>query len=279
MFVKKSLAERKPVVLVMDIPESFFEAGEFWVPDSSEYETWGNGHAMGIVGYDDSKNGGSFEIINSWGTSWGKDGYTWMRYSDFDFFCLYAFELIDVSIKDPNRPDLSGTILFRESNGKEMKADFNGSYFFMEKAYPSGTLFELFVSNNEPAYLYVFSSDLTGKITKVFPYNDRMVAYLPYSQNDIAIPDEESYNMLDETEGKTYFCFLYSKARLDIDKVLSDIEKLKGGFYEKVRNVLRDEIIDFGTIEFNYEKKISFSSKGSMNKLIPIIIEIEHKNK
>jgi C1A family cysteine protease len=41
------------------------------------------GHAMCIIGYDDSKGGGSFEIMNSWGDDWGDNGFFWIRYSDF----------------------------------------------------------------------------------------------------------------------------------------------------------------------------------------------------
>ncbi len=36
------------------------------------------GHAVCLVGYDDNKN--AFKFINSWGTSWGIDGYGWISY-------------------------------------------------------------------------------------------------------------------------------------------------------------------------------------------------------
>ncbi|MBR3868832.1 MAG: hypothetical protein IKM66_05900 [Clostridia bacterium] len=36
------------------------------------------GHAVCIVGYDNSKN--AFKFINSWGTEWGIDGYGWISY-------------------------------------------------------------------------------------------------------------------------------------------------------------------------------------------------------
>jgi len=37
------------------------------------------GHALCIVGYDDSK--GAFYIINSWGQGWGINGYGWLSYN------------------------------------------------------------------------------------------------------------------------------------------------------------------------------------------------------
>jgi hypothetical protein len=42
------------------------------------------GHAVCIVGYDDSKvtadGVGAFKLVNSWGTGWGMAGYWWMSY-------------------------------------------------------------------------------------------------------------------------------------------------------------------------------------------------------
>ena len=35
---------------------------------------------MTIIGYDDNKYGGSFEIMNSWGTDRGENGFYWVPY-------------------------------------------------------------------------------------------------------------------------------------------------------------------------------------------------------
>ncbi|MEJ2660566.1 MAG: C1 family peptidase, partial [Desulfobacteraceae bacterium] len=62
------------------------------------------GHAILFVGYDDDKFGtGAFKFINSWGTSFGIDGYSWIRYSDFDRIVRSAFSYND--IPNPDRPD------------------------------------------------------------------------------------------------------------------------------------------------------------------------------
>jgi C1A family cysteine protease len=36
------------------------------------------GHAIAIIGYDDSKK--AFKVMNSWGTSWGERGFGWISY-------------------------------------------------------------------------------------------------------------------------------------------------------------------------------------------------------
>lgn len=41
-----------------------------------------NGHAMCIIGYDNTKFGGAFEVMNSWGEDWGDNGYCWIKYED-----------------------------------------------------------------------------------------------------------------------------------------------------------------------------------------------------
>lgn len=276
--VKKSLAEGRPVVIAMDVPVSFNTAKELWIPLESDYKNWSRGHAMTVIGYDDKKFGGAFEIMNSWGKRWGKDGYTWVTYSDFDFFCKYAFEIIDKTIYDPEKFDLSGTLQFRESEGNDMPATFNGEYFVMDKPYASGTLFELIISNNEPAYVYALSSDLTYKTYKIFPFTERMVAYLPYKQNNVAIPDELSYNMLDETTGTSYFCFLYSKESLDIDEIMRRIENSEGSFIERLNDVLEDKRIGTENINYSYEGKISFKAKSLEKSVVPVLVEINHTN-
>ena len=51
-----------------------------WTPNKSESVL--GGHEVLAIGYDDSVNGGSFEVRNSWGPGWGKEGNFWMRYVD-----------------------------------------------------------------------------------------------------------------------------------------------------------------------------------------------------
>jgi hypothetical protein len=275
-YVKKSLAEGRPIVIAFDCPPSFSYSEEVWTPQEGDYKNWGRGHGMTVIGYDDKKFDGSFELINSWGSYWGKDGFVWIRYSDFDFFCKYAFEMIDKSQPDPEIPDLSGTLQFRESNGDAMEVTFNGQYFSMKNPYHAGTLFELRISNNEPAYVYAFSSDLTFKTYQIFPLDERMIAYLPYRQNNVAIPDEESYNMLDETSGVSYYCFLYSKESLDLKDIMMKVESEEGTFWERLIKVLGNKTVDQANIDFQSSDVISFKARSKGKSVVPILIEINH---
>jgi hypothetical protein len=63
-----------------------------WQPRAGESEL--GGHAMCLVGYDDYKYGGSFEIMNSYGEKFGDKGFIWMKYTDFIKYCqeIYLVE-------------------------------------------------------------------------------------------------------------------------------------------------------------------------------------------
>lgn len=53
------------------------------------------GHAIAVVGYDDTISGGAFKIVNSWGPNWGAQGFAWIPYSSMRQIFKYAFGLVD----------------------------------------------------------------------------------------------------------------------------------------------------------------------------------------
>ncbi len=80
--------ERKPFLIGMYVPESFYQDGIraakdkvplIWNYASVPRKTF---HAMICVGYDDSVGGGSFKIMNSWGKDWGDKGTFYLKYRD-----------------------------------------------------------------------------------------------------------------------------------------------------------------------------------------------------
>ena len=60
--VKKSISQKNPVIIGMNTPASFYKAKDAWIPTESSSNSYG-GHAMCVIGYDDSKHGGAFEIM------------------------------------------------------------------------------------------------------------------------------------------------------------------------------------------------------------------------
>lgn len=273
--VKKSLSEKKPVVFGMYCPESFYYAKDVWRPTQSDRHTEHGGHAMVVAGYDDEIHGGSFLILNSWGKKWGNDGYIWVRYEDFNFFAVYGFELID-EVSESFVP-FAGKLEFRLDNGSTMDARFNPEkqIYEMIRPYNSGTLFRLYISNNEPAYVYAFGSDLSKKNFAIFPHAKNISPYLGYKENNVAIPDEDHYVRMDETKGKDFFCVLYSKDPIDIDQVMMKMEAAPGSFKERLYRVLNDQLIKPDQIQYE-RSRIAFKGSGGKASIVPVIVEIEH---
>lgn len=82
--LKRALASGYPFVFGFIVYESFESdsvAETGMVPMPSPNESVMGGHCVCSVGYDDKINGGSFIVKNSWGSSWGLDGYFYMPYA------------------------------------------------------------------------------------------------------------------------------------------------------------------------------------------------------
>jgi hypothetical protein len=92
--VKKSVAESKPVIIAMYVPASFASARDVWRPVESPSGNYGY-HAMCVVGYDDDKYGGAFEVQNSWGSKWGNGGFIWIPYTAFTDFVHEAYGITE----------------------------------------------------------------------------------------------------------------------------------------------------------------------------------------
>lgn len=291
--IKKSVSEKKPVVFGMICPPSFGTAKGVWAPTEAADRSFG-GHAMCVVGYDDNKEGGAFEIQNSWGTNWGNEGYIWIKYADFAKYTMYAYEFIDLPSPKPEIPDLSGSLKLMLADGSVMPTNLlvstRGLTVVPAKAapgplslyrtvqpYSSGTRFRIYISNNEPAYVYAISSDLSNEITKIFPYEEGISAALTDKKNDLAIPDEDHFIEFDNKPGKDFLCVLYSKTALNINEIISKIAAQKGdSFSKKVFDVIGSQMVEPKNIQFS-PNSISFTGFSHGKNILAMMVELEHK--
>ncbi|TGK08891.1 cysteine protease [Leptospira fletcheri] len=90
--VKNQLNEGRPVVAGIIVYENFMNLKGQEIYKDGVGKTYG-GHAIAIVGYDDSRN--AFKFINSWSTQWGDQGYGYIDYKWFSKVCQSAFVLVD----------------------------------------------------------------------------------------------------------------------------------------------------------------------------------------
>ena len=274
--VKKSLSQNNPVIIGMNVPKSFYAAKGAWIPTESSSNIYG-GHAMCVIGYDDDKYGGAFEIMNSWGLQWGNEGFIWVKYDDFHKFVKYAYEMIDFksASNEVKTYSFSGSVKFVRSNGIESKAKYNNGLYKITEPYKSGTKFRLYISNSSPTYVYAFGYDATEKTFTVFPHKENISAALTYSQNSVAIPDEDHYIQSDNTVGKDYLCVIYSKNALDIESVKKNVEMNYGSFVNRISNVFKGKLADFSNVSYKQDN-ISFEINNSKKSIVTIIIETDH---
>ncbi len=276
--VKKAIANDRPVIFAMDVYKSF---GDSWGKELWDGVMEGNpgGHAMCVIGYDDNMYGGAFHIQNSWGTSWGDGGRIWVKYDDFAKCAKYAFEMY-VRPKTTGKNLLRGNFYIKFATGEQPSATLDTvssaiPHYKIYGEYVSGTRYRIYITNNEPAYVYLIGSDLYNNCGKVFPPNEHVSSALVYKSNCIAIPDERFYVQMDNTVGKDYICVLYSSEKLDIDTIVEDIKNGAGDFYERLEAALGRDMVTSADVKFS-QNSISFSA-NTRRVVLPIVAEMLHK--
>jgi hypothetical protein len=96
------------------------------------------GHAMTLIGYDNNKNGGSFLILNSWGSSWGKDGKVWVKYDDFFTYCPFA---VSISKKRESLNFGSSPTIDKIEQPEETNINLSAPIYFQDEADPKWSIF------------------------------------------------------------------------------------------------------------------------------------------
>jgi C1A family cysteine protease len=284
--IKKSLSEKRPVVIAMEVYDSFQR------PSASATKGLWEGkkgkmvsrHAITVIGYDDTKYGGAFEIINSWGTFWGNEGFMWLKYKDFAAVTYEAYEMADYEASTPNntKADLAGSFEVILDNGNSMPVRLNSSTtetvnYTATKSYSTGTQFRLSFTNNQPAYVYLLSYGTnTQKVSNIFPF-DGYSALLDYSKNEIMIPNEDYWVQMDNNIGTDYLCILFSKEELDIKAIAKQMQRQSGSFDAKLKAALQNKMVENRSIKL-IKDKISFDAKLNDKTVIPITLEIKHVN-
>jgi hypothetical protein len=156
--IKHCLVNNKPAIFGIYLPPSFELANDtnFWEPTADEKKDpvaallnvqgeLHSLHAMTIVGYDDSKFGGAFEIQNSWGSVWGDNGFIWVKYEDLQ---KYVFQVLVIEMPAMVLKNTEGCItgdcnngygIYQHSNGemyegffKNAKYNGNGIYYWAD---------------------------------------------------------------------------------------------------------------------------------------------------
>ena len=241
--IKQNLAQGAPVVIGMMVGGSFMQSmsgEEVWIPTSSDYDMRGfGGHAMCVIGYDDYLEGGSFQLMNSWGENWGDKGTAWVRYQDFDYFTKEAYGLhpmgdIDAPRGTVNKVEL-GLWLSDTGSNLALKSNSDGT-FSSASNLNAETAFKIEVSNTLPCYIYVFGAELDGSSYVLFPYTDKHSPYCGITGTRLFPKDYVLYP--DDQGSQDEIAVVLSAKPLDYDEFNARLSAASGDYNSKLQSAL-----------------------------------------
>ncbi|MCF6366747.1 MAG: hypothetical protein L3J35_11150 [Bacteroidales bacterium] len=174
--IKQYLSQKRLLSFGAKLGDNFmsFNSSDVHYSDTYGYSGPNAYHAMVLCGYDDNKGtNGAFRVFNSWGPTWGDNGYIWIDYNFFvsgDFaFCTFVATNIqsDPDTNNDNQVD----------NG-----DINSGYDLMAWEYvdiDDGGV-------NRIAKYNVFNSG-TNQVDAVTDWNILLIYYNAFDANDYGI--------------------------------------------------------------------------------------------
>ena len=278
-FVKKSIAENRPVIIgIQCCTESFQNAKtKYWKLQPTDNAPLG-GHALTVIAYNDTlfgKGEGAFQLMNSWGTTWGEGGFIWMSYKDFNKYCFEAYEMSLPEPEDKNNL-FAGTIRLELSAGQPIPFHFKNNQYESKDSYHSGTMFQIALINQIQMYVYVIGSDLKNQDYKIFPTGN-MAADINYKGAKTILPAETKHIQMDNQVGTDYICLLYSKEPLQIDDILNRLKNEEGTFPERVQKVYQLRLFNPQDIDRSQHKhEITFKATSKTRDIVPIIVALKH---
>ena len=245
---------------------------------------------MCIVGYDDNKLDGSFEVMNSWGTTWGNRGFVWITYAQMQQYGNYAVEMMDRETADQS--EIKGNMDFVLLDGTSMsvvrskintrsitvedddKADYS-SYRLAEN-YPGGTAFKIKFTTNAPAFVYIFSVDDKNVVSKLFPYANDISPAINSANATVYLPSENKHARLSKEPGTENICVLYSKSPIDFDRLMNSINQAPSKMYETIMAAYKDQLLPMKFVDFD-NTKINFNAKAAEQQMVCFFINMNHK--
>lgn len=285
--VKEHLAKDAPVVIGMMVGNSFMQdmmGKELWQPQGMDASQIGmGGHAMCVIGYDDRKFGGAFQIMNSWSPQWGNNGIGWVRYGDFKNYVkeAYGIDPLPKRTAVANIP-LECTIGMIDNATKEhIKFRSSGNNEFQTIApIRIGTRFKVEVSNKTECYLYIFAQESDGSSFVLFPYlksGETVSKHSPYFgiTGYRLFPKSESLEA-DNIGNKDYIAIVVSRDELDYNAINTAISSAQGSSYaQKVNNALQSKLIRSVRYSSDNNGSIYFKADANDNEMTATVVAFD----
>jgi len=296
---RNALMHGNPVLIGMDISNAFQSAKVVYEPDSISL----GGHAMTIIGYDDDKYDGAFEVINSWGEDWGNEGYMWIRYKDFAESVRYGFELVFDEVPPEDvvvTKNLEASLELTEFGYPlEVRKKTNGGLGFQttvydetglgmadyetKKKFKKGTTYRIKTSISQPAYVYVFGADTKRPVSRLFPVNDSISAYVNAKDVYVMIPEKRADGRqgrikldTDDVESD-YTIAIISLEELSAEDIKQKVDTMQGPIIDRFYEVLKDKLIERSNLNLE-EESIGFKAKFEKGTTAILALDIRRSD-
>jgi hypothetical protein len=274
-------------VIGMMVGQSFMQdmmGRDLWEPSMMDESQMGmGGHAMCVIGYDDSKYGGAFQVMNSWGPNWGENGIAWIRYADFKNYVreAYGIDPLPKRSQVANIPlectiglvnnDGSGPIALRASGGH---------VFRTVSPIRIGTRFKMSIENATECYIYIFGEETDGSSYVLFPYlrqGETVSKHSPYCGITGYRLFPKSQSMEADNQGTSdKIAIVVSREELDYNQVNQAINASEQQAYEgKVVEATRSILISSAAFSNTGQGEIYFKVDANTNKAVACVVTLD----
>lgn len=286
--IKQNLAQGSPVIIGMMVGGTFMSdmvGRDTWIPTNNDYSQRGfGGHAMCVIGYDDYKEGGSFQIMNSWGEDWGNKGIFWIRYTDFREFNMESYGLYPMGdASDKLQAKFTGSFglnkMDKTDHSKVVQSidlkRVRDNYFETSSYITTNDKFKVEFTNNVECYTYIFGQELDGTSYVLFPYTEKHSPYCGITGTRLFPRD---FSMQSDGKGESIdkISVVISKKPLDYNELNNKISKINGSDYESKVNTALQEYNSRTNYSIRNDGVVSFSSSNS-EELIHFVIGVKVK--
>jgi hypothetical protein len=285
--IKEHLAKNAPVAIGMMVGQSFMQdmmGKELWQPAGMDASQMGmGGHAMCVIGYDDRKFGGAFQIMNSWGPEWGKNGVGWVRYGDFKQYVREAYG-IDPLPKRSNVANipLECTLGLVNNENKQyiQLRSTGGNTFQTVSPIRVGTRFKMEIKNQTECYIYIFTEWVDKRSRVLFPYlkeGETVSKHSPYCgiTGYRLFPKAQSMEA-DSIGNKDHIAIVVSKDELDYNQLNQAISNSSQSTYAgKVNEALQSILIRSARYNNTNNGTIYFKVDANDNKAVAAIVAFD----
>ncbi len=277
--IKQNLAQGAPVVIGMQVGGTFMSrmvGQKVWYPTQSDYNMRGfGGHAMCVIGYDDNLEGGAFQLMNSWGETWGDRGFAWVRYRDFEHFTKEAYGLYPMgSVDQANANKLAvefGLLDLATQNTIPLQKE-QDIQFRTVRPIKKGDKFKVLVANSIECYVYVFGQETDGSSYVLFPYTEKHSPYCGITGTRLFPKD---YSMKADDIGNTdYMAVVVSKSELDYNQLNQMLNNSRQSTYAgKIREALGGQRITDAS--FKAGNTVAFDAELNGKNAVGMVIALD----